>query len=328
MNHRKLGSQGLKSSALGLGCMGMSDVYGPADRTESIRTIHRALDLGISMLDTSDVYGGNDNERLIGEAIAGRRDDALLATKFGILRGPDGKFQGVNGTPEYARQACEGSLSRLGVDVIDLYYLHRVDPNVPIEDTMGALARLVEEGKVRFVGLSEANPDTIRRAHAVHPVTALQSEYSLWTRDPEDGVLPLLRELGIGFVAYSPLGRGILGGGIHAEKDLAENDYRRHFPRYQGDNLARNAEMVDALNAIASGRGITVAQLALAWVLGRGEDIVPIPGTKRRQYLEDNVRAADVTLNAEELQAIERAMPRDAVQGQRFPAVAMKRVNR
>ena len=243
----------------------------------------RALDLGVTFLDTSDVYGSNDNERLIGEAIAGRRDQAVLATKFGILRGPDGKFQGVDGSPGYARKACDGSLQRLGVETIDLYYLHRVDPKVPIEETVGAMAELVVQGKVRYLGLSEAGSETIRRAHAVHPISALQTEYSLWTRDPEAEILPLLRELGIGFVAYSPLGRGILGGGIHKEADLAENDYRRHFPRYQGDNLARNAKMVDDLAGIAGQRGISVAQLALAWLLSRGDDIVPIPGTKTPQ---------------------------------------------
>ncbi|HEY8725799.1 MAG TPA: aldo/keto reductase, partial [Gaiellaceae bacterium] len=302
MKTRTLGGQGLEVSELGLGCMGMSEFYGEADETESIATIHRALDLGVNFLDTADMYGPFTNEKLVGRAIAGRRDEVVLATKFGNARGPNGEWLGIRGDAGYVRQACDASLDRLGVDYIDLYYQHRVDRTTPIEETVGAMAELVEAGKVRYVGLSEASPDTIRRAHAVHPISALQSEYSLWSRDPEEEVLPTVRELGIGFVAYSPLGRGFLSGAIRSLEDLAEDDYRRRNPRFQGANFQRNLDLADAVRAIADEKGVTPSQLALAWVLSRGDDVVPIPGTKRRQYLEENAGAADVQLTSEELQ--------------------------
>jgi aryl-alcohol dehydrogenase-like predicted oxidoreductase len=319
MNTRTLGSQGLEVSELGLGCMGMSEFYGAADEDESIATIHRALDLGVDFLDTADMYGPFTNEQLVGRAIAGRRDEVVLATKFGNARGPNGEWLGIRGDADYVRQACDASLERLGVDYIDLYYQHRVDRSTPIEETVGAMAELVEAGKVRYVGLSEASPDTIRRAHATHPISALQSEYSLWSRDPEEDALPTVRELGIGFVAYSPLGRGLLSGAIRSLEDLAEDDYRRRNPRFQGANFQRNLDLADAVRAIADEKGVTPSQLALAWVLSRGDDVVPIPGTKRRQYLEENAGAADVQLTSEELQRIESAFPKGATAGDRYP---------
>jgi len=319
MNTRTLGSQGLEVSELGLGCMGMSEFYGAADEDESIATIHRALDLGVDFLDTADMYGPFTNEQLVGRAIAGRRDEVVLATKFGNARGPNGEWLGIRGDADYVRQACDASLERLGVDYIDLYYQHRVDRSTPIEETVGAMAELVEAGKVRYVGLSEASPDTIRRAHATHPISALQSEYSLWSRDPEEDALPTVRELGIGFVAYSPLGRGLLSGAIRSLEDLAEDDYRRRNPRFQGANFQRNLDLADAVRAIADEKGVMPSQLALAWVLSRGDDVVPIPGTKRRQYLEENAGAADVQLTSEELQRIESAFPKGATAGDRYP---------
>ena len=301
-----LGSQGLHVSRQGLGCMGMSEFYGKTDETESIATIHRALELGVTFLDTADMYGPFVNEELVGRAIAGRRDEVQLATKFANMRGPKGEFLGINGSPEYVHQACDASLERLGVDVIDLYYQHRVDPNTPIEETVGAMKELVEAGKVRYLGLSEAAPETIRRAHAVHPITALQTEYSIWSREPEAEILPTIRELGIGFVPYSPLGRGFLTGTIRRPDELDEGDFRRFNPRFDGDNLEANIKIVEVVDAIAAEHEATAAQVALAWVHARGEDIAPIPGTKRRSYLEYNVGALDVTLTAEDLEVRRR----------------------
>ncbi|HET9986523.1 MAG TPA: aldo/keto reductase [Longimicrobiales bacterium] len=328
MDTRTLGSQGLVVSAIGLGCMGMSDFYGLRDPEESRATLHRALDLGIAFLDTSDAYGPHTNERLVGEAIRGRRDEVVLATKFGVVRTPDGA-SALNGRPEYVFAACDASLKRLGVDHIDLYYQHRVDPDVPIDETVGAMGELVSRGKVRFLGLSEAAPDTIRRAHAAHPLSALQTEYSLWTRDPEEnGVLDTVRELGIGFVAYSPLGRGFLAGQLRSPEDLAADDVRRQHPRFQGENFARNAELVERIREIAREKKVTPAQLAIAWVLSRGPDIVPIPGTKRRRYLDENVEAAQIDLSAAELERLDEVAPPGAAAGPRYPERGMKAVHR
>jgi aryl-alcohol dehydrogenase-like predicted oxidoreductase len=318
MDRRKLGTHGLEVSALGLGCMGMSEFYGTTDEGEAIATIHRALELGIDFLDTADMYGRGANEKLVGKAIGDRRHQVVLATKFGNVRNDDGSRE-VRGDAEYVRQACDASLERLGLDHVDLYYQHRVDRRVPIEETAGAMAELVEAGKVRHLGLSEASSETIRRAHAVHPMAALQSEYSLWTRDPEDGVLETCRELGIGFVAYSPLGRGFLTGQIRSADGFAEGDFRGHLPRFQGENLQRNLELVARVEEIAEEKGSTPGQIALAWVLSRGDDVVPIPGTKRRAYLEENAEAADIELTTEELERLEQAFPQGAAAGDRYP---------
>jgi aryl-alcohol dehydrogenase-like predicted oxidoreductase len=319
MEQRRLGQHGLEVSAEGLGCMGMSEFYGATDDVESIATIHRALELGVNFLDTADMYGPFTNERLVGRAIEGRRDEVVLATKFGNERAEDGTRIGINGSPEYVHRACDASLERLGVDTIDLYYQHRVDQSVPIEETVGAMAELVEQGKVRYLGLSEASPDTIRRAHAVHPISALQTEYSLWTRDPEDQVLPTVRELGIGFVAYSPLGRGFLSGRFQRPDDLPEDDFRRHNPRFQGDNFQKNLELVERVREIADEKGVKPGQLALAWVLHQGKDIVPIPGTKHRKYLEENVAAVEIELTDDDLRRLDEAAPAGATAGERYP---------
>ena len=327
MQQRKLGSQGLVVSALGLGCMGMSDFYGERDEGEALATIHRALELGITFLDTADVYGPFTNEILVGKAIAKRRDEVVLATKFGNVRTPDGKFVGQNGRPEYVRSACEASLQRLRVDYIDLYYQHRVDRAVPIEDTVGAMADLVNAGKVRYLGLSEASAATIRRAHAVHPISALQTEYSLWTRDPEDEILPTCRKLGIGFVPYSPLGRGWLTGKIRKPEDLAADDWRHNHPRFQGENFQKNLNLVARVERVALDKGCTPSQIALAWLLAQGPDIVPIPGTKRRTYLEENVGAADLTLKDSDLRRIAEVAPRGVAAGARYSEAAMRTIN-
>ncbi|WP_266156316.1 aldo/keto reductase [Dyella silvatica] len=329
LHTRALGNQGLKVSALGLGCMGMSDFYGERDDAESIATIHHALDLGVSLLDTADMYGPFINEELVGKAIRDRRDQVVLATKFGIVRDETNmQVRGVNGRPEYVRAACEASLKRLGVEYIDLYYQHRVDLTVPIEETVGAMAELVQAGKVRYLGLSEASAQTLERAHAVHPISALQSEYSLWTRDPEqNGMLDACRRLGVGLVPYSPLGRGFLTGEITRPEDFAEDDYRRNSPRFQGENFARNLALVEKVKALATRKACTPAQLALAWVLAQGDDIVPIPGTKRRKYLEQNLAALDVTLSSTDLADITAVFPTDAIAGSRYPEAGMRMVN-
>ena len=328
MDRRRLGRSGLEVSAIGLGCMGMSEFYGATNETEAMATIHRAIDHGCTFLDTADMYGPHTNEQLVGRAIRDRRDQVVLATKFGIVRDPTNPMiRGIAGKPDYVRQACEGSLKRLGVDVIDLYYQHRVDPETPIEDTVGAMAQLVKEGKVRYLGLSEAGAQTMRRACAVHPIAALQSEYSLWSRDPEDDILAACRELGIGFVAYSPLGRGFLTGQITRFEDLADDDYRRFSPRFQGDNFAKNLDLVERIRAMAAAKGCSPSQLALAWVVAQGDDIVTIPGTKRRTYLDENLGALEVRLSAADLAEIDRIAPRGAAAGTRYPEAMMGFVN-
>ena len=328
MKTRQLGRQGLHVSALGLGCMGMSDFYAGRDEAEAVATIHLALDRGVTFLDTADMYGVGANEELVGRVVRERREWVVVATKFGIVRAADGGMRGISGRPDYVREACDASLRRTGLDVIDLYYQHRVDPDVPIEETVGAMAELVTAGKVRYLGLSEAAPDTIRRAHAVHPISALQTEYSLWSRDPEAEILPTVRELGIGFVPYSPLGRGFLTGQIKTPDDLAADDTRRNHPRFQGDAFRRNLDLVDRIGAVAADKGCTPAQLALAWVLAQGDDIVPIPGTKRRRYLEDNLGAPDVTLTDADLARIDDVLPPGAASGTRYPAATMASVDR
>lgn len=328
MQTRKLGQEGLEVSALGLGCMGMSEFYAGRDEAEAVATVQRAIDLGVTFLDTADMYGPFTNEVLVGKAIADRRGQVILATKFGNVRGENGEFLGIRGDAEYVRQACDASLKRLGVDHIDLYYQHRVDPKTPIEETVGAMAELVKAGKVRYLGLSEAGPETIRRAHAVHPITALQTEYSLWSRDPEELILQTVRELGIGYVAYSPLGRGFLTGQIRSVDDLAEDDYRRSSPRFKGENFQKNLDLVQEIETMAREKDCTPSQLALAWLLAQGEDIVPIPGTKKRSRLEENVRAVDVQISSEDRARIDAILPPGAAAGSRYDAPQMQALNR
>jgi aryl-alcohol dehydrogenase-like predicted oxidoreductase len=323
MHTRELGKSGLTVSAVGLGCMGMSEFYGPSDEAKNVATLHRAVEIGVTLWDTSDMYGTGRNEELVGRALQGRREQVVVATKFGVTRGADGSFTGVDGRPEYVRQACEGSLRRLGVDHIDLYYQHRVDPKVPIEETVGAMAELVREGKVRFLGLSEAAAGTVRRAVKVHPIAALQSEYSLWSRDLEDEILPACRELGVGLVAYSPLGRGFLSGTVKDLDNLAENDWRRSNPRFQGENLEKNRVLAERVRAIAEEKGCTPAQLALAWILAQGRDTVPIPGTRSQNRVQENAEATTVALSADDLAKIEAALPRDLVAGDRYASMAL-----
>ena len=328
MEKRKLGSQGLVISAQGLGCMGMTDFYGVRDDEESVATIQLALELGVNLIDTADMYGPFTNEELVGKAICGKRSEVILATKFGIVRSDDPKFRAINGRPEYVRSSCDGSLKRLGVDYIDLYYQHRIDPNVPVEETVGAMSELVKAGKVRYIGLSEASPETIRRAHAVHPITALQSEYSLWSREVEAEILMTVRELGIGFVAYSPLGRGFLTGAIKSPEDFGHDDFRRSLPRFQGENFQKNLDLVERIKEISKSKGITPAQLALAWTHAQGEDIFPLPGTKRRKYLKENVSSFSFKLTKSEIDDINSIMPLGAAYGARYPEATMKMVNR
>ncbi len=327
MEYRTLGQSGVRISSVGLGCMGMSEFYGPRDDSESLNVIHRALELGVNFLDTADVYGNGRNEQLVGRALKGRRERTVLATKFANVRDAAGNFLGVNGRPEYVLQACDASLKRLGVDYLDLYYQHRVDRSVPIEETVGAMARLVEQGKVRYLGLSEAAPATIRRAHKTHPISALQTEYSLWSRDPEMEILSVCRELGITFVAYSPLGRGFLSGKIQSPDDLAPDDWRSMNPRFQGENFEKNLELVRRVEQMAREKGSTPAQLALAWVLAQGQDIVPIPGASRIAHLEENIAAADITLSSSDLERLNEILPPGATAGQRYPEGGMKAVN-
>jgi len=330
MQHRKLGTQGLDTSAMGLGCMGMSDFYGDrSDQGESVATIHRALELGVNFLDTADMYGPHTNEQLVGKAIKGKREQFVIATKFGIVRDANDPLKrGINGRPEYVRASVEGSLKRLGIDTIDLYYQHRVDTNTPIEDTVGEMAKLVHEGKIKYIGLSEAGPETLRRACAVHPISALQTEYSLWSREPEDEIIPTCRSLGIGFVPYSPLGRGFLTGAYKSIEDFRSDDFRRSSPRFQGANFEKNLELVRHIQALAAEKGCTPSQLALAWVMAQGNDMVPIPGTKRREFLEENIGAINVTLTRQDLARIDEIAPKGAAAGERYGAEAMKVLGR